>query len=311
MQTPIFLAYLADLEALQGAPRITFPDSTDYPVVERTFTHNHGVPYPAFGSTDPDLPNFSNCKLTAFQITGTDQNRRRCYGKWERVPGYASVTPFLDSETQTPGTITRQLVAKPSFPLTQTPGSITTYTPVNDYCGYLTTQTLTDYASITRTETNPENFTFPRLVFGVTEGLITALDGTARTYMEWNERAEFSALTDSQTVVTYNTKANLEAAKPALEYSPIFKNLSYDGVFFNVGKGGVLNDAISVGPYTTGTDNPSWGYKVENAYNATASTPSATQYMALATGAYRVIAVHIESWKYNLYRMTVRKVKLR
>jgi hypothetical protein len=311
VKTPLFLSYLNDLDSLNGAPRVTFPESTSFPVVERTFLQNHGAPFPAFGSSDPDATNnFPNCKLTAFQITGTDQNRRRCYGKWERVPGYASVTPFVDEETKTPGMVTRQLIAKPSFPLTQTPGSITTYTPINDYCGYLTTQTLTNFAGITRTISNPENFTFPRLVFGVTTGLVTALDGTARTFMGWNERAEFSALTDAEMVVTYNTKAALDAARPALEYSPIFRNLSYDGVFFNVSKGGVLNDAITVGPYTTGTENPSWGYKVENAVTFSKSNIGATEYMALA-GQMRVIAVHIEEWKYNLWRMTVRKVRLR
>ncbi len=311
MSSRPFADHLRDLEALNGEPSVTFPDSISYPVTERVTVENLGAAFSPFGTAETDSTNFPDNKLVATQIYGMDRHRRKVYRRYERVPGYAKVTHFLDSETNTPGTITRQLIATPSLPPTQTAGSLIEYTPLNSYCGYLTTTTLTNYASITKSIKSPEQFTFPRLITALDEGLVTGLNGNARIYMNWTERAEFSALTDTELVITYNTEANLRAAAPALEYAPVFKNLTYDGVFFNVSKGGVLNDAITVGPYTTGTDNPEWGYLVENAVTFTASTPSATDYLALCTGAFRVTAVRIEEWKYNLWRMTVKKVKLR
>lgn len=309
MITPLPLTYLRDLDALDGAPRITFPDSLDYPVIERTLGEFHRTPLAAFGSADPDTTNFPNCKLVGCQITGTDADRRRVYRKWERVPGYASITPFVDEETQTPGTITRQLVVKPSFPLAQTPGTLTTYTPINDYCGTLTTQTLTGYAAITRPELAPGQFTFPHLVFGVATSLIGALDGTTRIVQNWDERPAFSNLTNTRSVVTYNTRTNLVAAAPTTLYSPVLNTLYYDGVFFNVQKTGVLNDEITVGPYSTGTENLTWGYVVELPVTFPESALSATEYQALI-GTFVNVDVQIIPWKYNLWRMTVRQVQL-
>ena len=113
-----------------------------------------------------------------------------------------------------------------------------------------------------------------------------------------------------QLIVSYGTRAALASAAPAIEYAPIFRSLNYDGVFFNVNKGGALNDALTVGPYSTGTTNPTWGYIVELARTFPATTPSATGYDAIKN-AYRVVAVHLEPWKYNLWRLTVKKVYLR
>lgn len=306
-----FLHYLDDLERLNGEPRVTFPDSQSYPITERVYVLPIKATIPAFGSAEPDTTNYPNNKLVDISIYGHDRHKKKVYVRYEIVPGYSQVTPFLDEETQTPGLITRQLVVKPSFPLTQTAGSIVRYQPLNDYCGYLTTQTLSNYASIAKSYKSPEQFTFPRLIFSCTAGLISALNGNARITMNWNERAEFTALTDTELEVSYDTEANLRSGAPALEYNPVFKNLTYDGVFFNVSKGGALNDAITIGPYTTGTENPEWGYVVENAVTFSATSPSATAYLALCTGAFRVTAVRIEEWKYNLWRRTVKKVKLR
>lgn len=310
MSTRPFLDHLQFLESLNGEPGVTYPDSLSYPVVERVSHEHLGTPMAAFGSADPDTANFSGCKLVACQIYGMDRQRRKVYRKYEKVPGYSKVTPFLDDETLTAGTITRQLVVKPSFPLAQTAGSLVSYQPLNDYCGYLTTQTLTDYASAGRTVENPENFTFPRRIYGVTEGLVTALDGTAKTYRLWNEIDEFSAITPVQLIVSYGTRSALVSATPAIEYAPIFRSMNYDGVFFNVNKGAALNDALTVGPYDTGTENPTWGRVIELARTFPSTSPSATGYDALKN-AYRVVATHLEPWKYNLWRLTTKKVYLR
>ena len=310
MSTRPFLDHLRALEQLNGEPSVTYPDSLSYPVVERVYEESLGTAMAAFGSADPDATNFNGCKLVYCQIYGMDRHKRKVYRRYEKVPGYSKITPFIDDETQTAGTITRQLVVKPSFPLTQTAGSLVSYTPSNDYCGYLTTQTLTDYASAGRTEQTLAEYPFPHRIYGVTVALAVALDGQARRIMQWDEIAGFNALTSIQQIVSYGTRADLVSAAPSIEYAPIFKNLSYDGALYNVAKSQVLCDAITIAAQGTGPTNPTWGYFVEAAVSFPATTPSATQYDALKN-AYRVVGLHLEPWKYNLWRMTVKKVYLR
>ncbi len=304
-----FFDHVREIADVNGEPSIDYPYSDDYPVVTRNYGNLISQSIPNFGTADPD---FTNCKLVSKRIGRSDRHKQTLSLRYERVPGVEKVTPSIDAETGTQVITTTQLIAASAVPnpLPTTPGTLTTYTPINVYCGYLTTQTLQNFASLAVTLENSENFTFPRLVFGVTAGLVTGLNGNARIAMFWNERAEYNAATQVQTVFAYDTEANLRSGAPSVEYSPVFQNLAYDGVFYNVSKGGVLNDAITVGPYTTGNNNPEWGYLVENAVTFGASTPSASQYVAL-TGAFRVVGVHYEQWKYNLWRRTTRKVKLR
>jgi hypothetical protein len=61
----------------------------------------------------------------------------------------------------------------------------------------------------------------------------------------------------------------------------------------------VLTDAISLGPYTTGTENPKWPYIAETV-SWSATSPTATAY----PGRSVVLSAVVEYWKYNLWRMT-------
>jgi len=305
-----FLHYLDDLERLNGEPRVTFPDSQDYPITERVYVLPIKAAIPAFGAAEPDTTNYANNKAVDVSIYGHDRHKKKVYVRYERVPGYERTVWSIDGETNTPVSTKTQLVATPSLPITQVAGKYITFTPQNNYCGVLTTVELVNYASITQTIKNPENFTFPRLVFGVTYDSLTAQGGNVRIILTWNERAEFSAMTDTEIVTTYYDPAS-PPAEPTIEYAPIFKNLSYDGVFYNVGKGGVLNDAITIPAFTTGTENPAWGYVVEGAVSWAASNISATQYMALTGSTARVVGRVREPWKYNLWRQTIKKVRLR
>jgi hypothetical protein len=304
-----FLHYLDDLERLNGEPRVTVPDSQSYPITERVYVLPIKAAIPAFGAAEPDTTNYPNNKLVDISIYGHDRHKKKVYARYERVPGYERTVWSIDGETNTNVSTKTQLVATPSLPITQVPGKYITYTPQNEYCGILTTVELVSYSSITQTIKNPENFTFPRLVFELDLADYTALNGNVRLTQYWNERAEFSAMTDTEIVTTYYNPAS-PPAEPTIEYSPVFANLSYDGFFYNIGKGGVLNDEVATPDFTTGTENPAYGFIVEAGVTFPASTPSATQYMAL-TGAMRTVGRVREPWKYNLWRQTIKRVYLR
>jgi hypothetical protein len=304
-----FLHYLDELQRLNGEPRVTFPDSQEYPITERVYLLPIKSAIPAFGSAEPDATNYPNNKLVDISIYGHDRHEKKVYVRYERVPGYERIVWSIDGETNTPVSTKTQLIATPSLPITQVAGKYITFTPQNAYCGVLTTVELINFASITQTIKNPENFTFPRLVTAVTYYDLTALNGNVRIVLKWSERAEFTAMTDTELITTYYDPSSAPA-EPTIEYAPQFNNLSYDGVFYNVGKSGVLNDNIIIPAFTTGTENPAWGYVVEDEVTFGQSIPSATQYMAL-TGLTRSVGRVREPWKYNLWRQTIKKVKLR
>lgn len=305
-----FLHYIDELAQVNGEPRVTFPDSQDYPVTERVYVMPIKAALPAFGSAEPDTVNYPHNKLVDISIYGHDRHKKKVYMRYERVPGYERTVWSIDGETNTPVSTKTQLVATPSLPITQVAGKYITFTPQNAYCGVLTTVELASFASITQSIKNPENFTFPRLVFSATYSSMTALNGNVRILLQWNERSEFTAMTDTEIVTTYYDPAS-PPTEPTIEYAPIFANLSYDGVFYNVGKSGVLNNAMTIPAFTTGTENPAYGYVVENAVTFPASNISATQYLALTGSTLRTVGRVREPWKYNLWRQTVKKVKLR
>jgi len=203
----------------------------------------------------------------------------------------------------------------------QVAGSTTTFQPGNDYVGTRVVATLADYANVTRTVDDYVQFNFPRLILDVDYDSVAAREGSVRTRITWLRalagspaRNAFTAQVKMQTVVNYyadKAAADTAAAAAAIEYSPIFNDLVYDGLFWNTNERGVLNDAVTVAAFTTGTENPTWGYIVEPAVTFAASTPTASAYIALADSTPRIVGRDIKPWKYNLWRMETRKVVLR
>ena len=202
----------------------------------------------------------------------------------------------------------------------QVAGSTTTFQPGNDYVGTRVVATLADYANVTRTVDDYVQFNFPRLILGATALQVAAREGSVRTRINWTTtggvpaRNAFTAQVKMQTTVTYyadKATADTAAAAAPIEYAPIFNDLFYDGLFWNTSERGVLNDSVTIPAFTTGTENPTWGYVVEAAVTFAASTPTASAYIALVGSVPRIVGRDIKPWKYNLWRMETRKVVLR
>lgn len=238
---------------------------------------------------------------------------------YRTLPGPIITSHLLDAETQTAVVVTTQEVINPGAAYAQSGGSIIEYQPVNSVYGRKVTSTLSNFASVTRTVDDYQMFSFPKLIFDVFQQSMRFREGAVRTAIYWYgksgapARNAFRALTKiSSEIKYYASKADADAAAPAIEYAPIFNDLVYDGVFFNANERGVLNDEVTIGPFTTGTENPTTGYWVEAAITFNESTPSASEYDDLVTdGDPVVIGVDIKPWKYNLWRMVISRVVLR
>ena len=307
-----FLAYVDELRALRGEPKVTYPEgSTDWPTTERLLSEPLATAMRSFGSPEPDTVNFPDLVLTEQTEVSRDRTHASVYRKYDTLPGPQITRQEADGETLTPVLVTTQRIVKPSLPIAQVAGSTILYEPVTDYWGRKITTTLPNFSSVTRTEEDDDNFTFPRLITGVSVGQLVARDGSVRAYVNFSGRDAFTALAKITTTFTYNTKAAIDTAATAFtRYSPIYRNLIYDGVFWNANERGVLNDAIAVPAYTTGTSNPQWGYIVEPSVTFAASSPTAAAYTALI-GTEVVISIQKTPWKYNLWRLAVRRVTLR
>ncbi len=313
------LSYLDSIRALRGEPRVTFPEGdANYPMTERVVTALRADAILAFGTPEPDTTRFGSNVLTYQEETKSDGPRVEMYRRYERLPGPVLTSYLDDAETMTPVLIQRQRIATPSLPIAQVAGSDIRFDPQGVYWGYKTTTTLQNYASVTRTVDDYANFNFPRLILAATAQQVAFRNGAVKTRINWTTtggapaRNAFTALAKVQTVVTYYaSKAAAEAVSPAIEYAPVFNDLFYDGLFWSANERGVLNDAVTIPAFTTGTQNPTTGYIVEAAVTFAASSPTATAYIALANGTARVVGVDIKPWKYNLWRMEVKKVVLR
>jgi len=228
------------------------------------------------------------------------------------LPGPSLVQYLMDSETRSAVTVTTQMVVNPAGAYVQSPGSTIEYKPITDGYGLKVTTTLASYASVTHTVKEVVTMNLPRLITGVTAASISSLDGSVKSTLNWAGREATSAQVPSTVTVSYNDQATLTAAAPAVGYAPVLQSLVYDGLFFSANERGVLNDAITLGPLTTSSTNPKWGAVTEASVLWGASSPiSATQYIALIGVSTTVLEVTIVPWKYNLYRMEVRRITLR
>lgn len=310
---------LEQVRARKGEPRVTWPEGdAAYPMTERAVTVPRSKAVLAFGTAEPDTVRFPNNVLTYQEETRCDGHNVEMYRRYEVLPGPTILRQIFDSETHSAAILSTQRILKPSFPIPNFVYGEMNYEPANNYWGRISYATLDSYTTLTRTVDTYVDFYFPRLILAVDTAAVTPREGQTRARLLWTgaggtpARNGFNDRVKMQTTYTYYaTKALADAAAPAIEYKPVFNDLFYDGLFYNANERGVLNDAVTLGPNTTGTNNPYWGYVTEPAVTFAASTPSATAYIALADGTARVVAVDIQPWRYRLWRMEVKKVVLR
>ena len=100
---------------------------------------------------------------------------------------------------------------------------------------------------------------------------------------------------------SYNTKADRFSAQTLLTLeNPGVIDIIRDPLFFPaIREMNVLTNDVTLGPYTTGTENPKWPYMTETV-SWTATVPTASNY----PGRLVVLSAEVEKWKYNLWRLT-------
>jgi len=221
--------------------------------------------------------------------------------KTRSLPGTAWVRADVDGETGTPVSITMQIIATPSFPLAQTDGSEIAYQPITSVHGTKITTALTSYASVTVVDYPTGKMTAPPLITAATASLQTARDGTPALSIVWAKRAAKTREVKMTRTRSYGSQANMLTAQNALTLeNPGVIDLIRDPLFFPaIREMNVLTDAVTLGPYSTGTENPKWPYMTETV-SWTATTPSGTTY----PGRTVVLSAVVEYWKYNLWRLT-------
>lgn len=321
------LSYLDKVRALRGEPHVTFPEGdASYPRTERVVTALRADAVLAFGASEPDATRFPSNVLTYQEEIGGDGIKAEMFRRYEVLPGPLLYSQMQDAETMEPVLITRQRIVTPSLPIAPVAGSDIRFDPQGTYWGYKTIATIEaagpdDWSNLARTQVEFVNFEFPRLVRGRICEQIALREGSVRTRVGFTSdagntipaRAAFTALTQKDTVVTYHSSAGQAAgAAPAIAYAPIFNDLGWTGLFWSTPHQLALNDAVVIPAFTTGTQNPTWGYVAEGTHTFAASTPTATQYLALVAAAVPVVVmVDVQPWKYGLWRLAVQKVVLR
>lgn len=221
--------------------------------------------------------------------------------KTRALPGTAWTRADVDGETGTPVSITMQIIATPSFPLTQATGSEITYQPISSVHGFKITTSLVSYASVSMVDYPTGKMTAPALITSATFDSIASRDGTPNISILWTKRAAKTREVKMTRTKSYGSQSAMQAARNALTLeNPGTIDLIRDPFFFPaIREMNVLTDAVSLGPYTTGTENPKWPYATETV-SWTATTPSATDY----PGRSVVLSAEVEYWKYNLWRLT-------
>lgn len=156
-----------------------------------------------------------------------------------------------------------------------------------------------DHIPPSRVERGFTSYAFPTLLFGITGTSLTGRDGTPIVRLEYSRREGFTQIVPFRSVITYGARGTLS---PVTVFSPRFADLVYDGIAFKVNERNVLNDAISLS-YTSGTANPKWPFFTES-YSVSASTLTATAYLAYVTGATELcIGCVVKPWRFGLDRM--------
>lgn len=218
------------------------------------------------------------------------------------LPGPSRIRAEVDGETGTEALVTLQMIATPSLPFTQAAGSEIAYQPISSVHGTKITTTLSGFASVTVVDYPTGKMTAPALITNAVLTSTTARDGTPALNIVWTKRAAKTREVKMTRTKSFGTKANMLTAQNALTLeNPGTIDLVRDAWFIPaIRESNVLTNAVTLGPYTTGTENPKWPYIVESVSWGD-TTPTASAYPG-RIGV--VLSAVVEYWKYNLWRLT-------
>jgi len=217
------------------------------------------------------------------------------------LPGPSRVRAEVDGETGTEVLVTLQMIATPNLPFSLVAGSEIAYQPISSVHGTKITTTLSDFAALSVVDYPTGKMTAPALITGAVADLKTSRDGTPSISIVWTKRAAKTREVKMTRTKSYNTKANRLAAQTSLTLeNPGVIDIIRDPLFFPaIREMNVLTNDVTLGPYTTGTENPKWPYMTETV-SWTATVPTASDY----PGRPVVLSAEVEKWKYNLWRLT-------
>jgi hypothetical protein len=218
------------------------------------------------------------------------------------LPGTEMIRAEVDGETGTEVTVTMQMIAKPTLPFTQVAGSEITYQPISAVHGMKVTTTLSSFAALSVVDYPTGKMKAPALITNAVLNSTTARDGTPALSIVWTKRASMIREVKMTRTKTFGTQVNMLAAQAALTLeNPGTIDLIRDPWFIPaIRESDVLTNAVTLGPYTTGTENPKWPYIVESVSWGNTS-PTASAYPG-RIGV--VLSAVVERWKYNLWRLT-------
>jgi hypothetical protein len=218
------------------------------------------------------------------------------------LPGTEMIRAEVDGETGTEVTVTMQMITKPTLPFTQVAGSEITYQPISAVHGMKVTTTLSNFAALSVVDYPTGKMKAPALITNAVLNSTTARDGTPALSIVWTKRASMIREVKMTRTKTFGTQVNMLAAQAALTLeNPGTIDLIRDPWFIPaIRESDVLTNAVTLGPYTTGTENPKWPYIVESVSWGNTS-PTASAYPG-RIGV--VLSAVVERWKYNLWRLT-------
>jgi len=224
--------------------------------------------------------------------------------KTRSLPGTAFTRTEVDGETGSPVSIEMQIIATPSFPLAQTAGSEISYQPISSVHGTKITTSMTGFASVTVVDYPTSSMSAPPLIISAAITSTASRDGTPAISIVWNKRSAKTREVKMTRTKVYGTQANMLTAQGLLTIeNPGVIDVIRDPWFVPaIRETNVLTNAVTLDPYTTGTENPKWPFAAETVSWA-ATTPPATG-VGGYIGRFVVISANVEYWKYNLWRLT-------
>jgi len=220
------------------------------------------------------------------------------------LPGTAWIRAEVDGETGSEVLVTMQIIAKPTLPFTQVAGSEIAYQPISAVHGTKITTSMTGFASVTVVDYPTGNMSAPPLIVSAAITSTASRDGTPAISIVWNKRSAKTREVKMTRTKVYGTQANMLTAQGLLTLeNPGVIDVIRDPWFVPaIRETNVLTNAVTLDPYTTGTENPKWPFAAETVSWA-ATTPPATG-VGGYIGRFVVISANVEYWKYNLWRLT-------
>ena len=172
------------------------------------------------------------------------------------------------------------------------------YEPLSTVHGQLTTVSLLDFASISRTEYADVQYEYPRIITSI-DGTSLEMDGgQVKLTISARARANRRRTKQATTTITYNTFANLSYTAP---FDPTLVDVIYDGWFINLREQNVWLEPNVALRFNTNSKNPIYGYVGESFVQAGQGTfPTGT----------KTISCRIRPWKYGLYRKEVTTISI-